>query len=53
MSSLTDEQRRALRLLAGHPYGCTEAALLEWGFTVVQLGDRTTDVGRVATLCPP
>jgi len=30
---LTAEQRRALRLLAGNPRGCTEAILLAHGFT--------------------
>jgi hypothetical protein len=29
---------RALRFLARHPRGCTEATLLEQGFTVGQLG---------------
>jgi hypothetical protein len=38
-NSLTDEQRRALRLLARSPNGCTEAALLDQGFTVGQLGN--------------
>jgi hypothetical protein len=38
MGRLTDEQRRALRLLARHPHGCAEAKLLEQGFTVAQLG---------------
>jgi hypothetical protein len=32
MARLTDEQRRALRLLAGSPNGCTEALMLAHGF---------------------
>jgi hypothetical protein len=32
MAKLTDEQRRALRLLAGVPSGCTEALMLARGF---------------------
>jgi hypothetical protein len=36
--TLTDEQLRALRFLARHPRGCTEATLLEQGFTAAQLG---------------
>jgi hypothetical protein len=32
MARLTDEQRRALRLLARSPNGCTEAVMLEHGF---------------------
>jgi hypothetical protein len=39
MGKMTDEQRRALRLLARSPNGCTEAMLLDQGFTVVQLGE--------------
>ena len=38
MATLSDEQLRALRFLARHPGGCTEATLLEQGFTAVQLG---------------
>ena len=37
MATLSDEQLRALRFLARHPGGCTEATLLEQGFTAVQL----------------
>jgi hypothetical protein len=39
MVKLGDEQRRALRVLAHRPHGCTDAMLLEEGFTVVQLGE--------------
>jgi hypothetical protein len=38
MATLSDEQLRALRFLARHPGGCTEATLLEQGFTAAQLG---------------
>jgi hypothetical protein len=38
MATLTDEQLRALRFLARYPGGCTEATLLEQGFTAGQLG---------------
>jgi hypothetical protein len=38
MATLSNEQLRALRFLARHPGGCTEATLLEQGFTVAQLG---------------
>ena len=33
MANLTDEQRRALRLLARSPNGCTEALMLAYHFT--------------------
>jgi hypothetical protein len=36
--SLTDEHLRALRFLALHRGGCTEASLLAQGFTTGQLG---------------
>jgi hypothetical protein len=38
MATLTDEHLRALRFLARHRNGCTEAMLLEQGFTAGQLG---------------
>ena len=38
MATLSDEQLRALRFLARHPGGCTEATLLRQGFTAAQLG---------------
>ena len=38
MATLRDEQLRALRFLARHPGGCTEATLLKQGFTTAQLG---------------
>jgi hypothetical protein len=37
MAALSDDQLRALRVLARHPGGCTEATLLEHGFTTRQL----------------
>jgi hypothetical protein len=37
MATLSNDQLRALRFLARHPGGCTEATLLEQGFTAVQL----------------
>jgi hypothetical protein len=57
MADLTDEQRRALRLLA-RPGGCAEAVLLAEGFSVGQLAvlvidgfakmyRKATDVGSV------
>ena len=38
MATLSDEQLRALRFLARHPGGCTEATLLKQGFTAAQPG---------------
>jgi hypothetical protein len=35
---LTDEQLRALQVLAGYPSGCAETVLLELGFSYDQLG---------------
>ena len=37
MATLTDEQLRALRILARHPDGCAEAKLLTDGFSIAQL----------------
>jgi hypothetical protein len=39
MATLTDEQRRALRLMAAQPHGCTEADMLTHGFELATLGD--------------
>jgi hypothetical protein len=36
---LTDEQRRALALLARSPNGCTEALMMAHGFPLAMLGD--------------
>jgi hypothetical protein len=38
MANLTDEQRRALRLLARRPNGCTEALLMAHAFEIAMLG---------------
>jgi putative heme iron utilization protein len=43
MATLSDEQRRALRLLARHPDGCAEAVLLADGFHVGQLAVLVID----------
>jgi hypothetical protein len=43
MARLTDEQRRALRLLAGSPNGCTEAILMAHGFHLAMLGKLAFD----------
>jgi hypothetical protein len=54
MANLSDEERRALELLAGHSDGCDEAVLLAQGVTVGQLaglvidGFATGSVARVA-----
>jgi hypothetical protein len=40
---LTDEQLRALRLLARQPRGCPETVLLEQGFSYDQLGALVFD----------
>jgi hypothetical protein len=34
MAKLSDEQRRALKLLASSPNGCTEALMLAHGFEI-------------------
>jgi hypothetical protein len=43
MAALTDEQRRALRLLAGSPNGCTEALMMAHGFVLVMLAKLGVD----------
>jgi hypothetical protein len=43
MAKLSDDQRRALRLLAGSPNGCTEAIMLAHGFEVAMLGQLVFD----------
>jgi DNA-binding PadR family transcriptional regulator len=43
MVALTDEQRRALQLLAGSPNGCTEAILMAHGFHLAMLGKLAFD----------
>jgi hypothetical protein len=39
MRNLTDEQRRALRVLVRHSDGCAEAIMLAHGFTIEMLGE--------------
>jgi hypothetical protein len=43
MAKLTNEQRRALRLLARSPNGCTEAIMLAHGFESAMLDKLTLD----------
>jgi hypothetical protein len=45
---LSDEHLRALHFLALHPGGCTEATMLEQGFTVGQLNRLV--IARLAKL---
>jgi hypothetical protein len=40
---LTDEQRRALRILSRSPDGCTEALLLAHGFEIAMPGKLALD----------
>jgi hypothetical protein len=39
IAKLSDEHRRALRLLSRSPNGCTEAEMLAYGFELATLGD--------------
>jgi hypothetical protein len=43
MANTSDEERRALNLLARHPDGCDEAVLLADGVTVGQLAGLVID----------
>jgi hypothetical protein len=43
MADLTDEQLRALRLLARYPSGCPQPVLLEQGFSYDQLSELVLD----------
>jgi hypothetical protein len=43
LAKLNDEQRRAPELLARHPVGCAEVALLAEGFSVGQLATLAMD----------
>jgi hypothetical protein len=43
MAKLSDEQLRALRILARHPHGCAEAVLLGQGFSHEQIGELVFD----------
>jgi hypothetical protein len=49
MEKLSDEQRRALRILALSPNGCAEAAMLTHGFELATLGDLTFGGFALAT----
>jgi hypothetical protein len=53
MEELTDEQRRALTVLAPHPDGCAEAVLLADGFHVgllsVLVFDGLAEMQRTVT----
>jgi hypothetical protein len=49
MAELSDEQRRALRLLARSPNGCTEALLMAHGFELAFLGKLVLDGHALAT----
>jgi hypothetical protein len=46
----SDEERRALNLLARHPDGCAETVLLAHGFSYDQLADLV--FARLATMQP-
>jgi hypothetical protein len=48
MRDLTDEQRRALQLLARSPNGCTEALMMAHGFESEILGQLVLDGLAVA-----
>ena len=43
MPDLTDEQRRALRILARSPNGCTKALMLAYHFTIDMLTALSID----------
>jgi hypothetical protein len=43
MAEMTDEQRRALEMLAHHSDGCAEAQLLTGGFSIAQLSGLVID----------
>jgi hypothetical protein len=43
MAQLSDEERRALQLLARSPNGCTEALLMAHGFELAFLGKLILD----------
>jgi hypothetical protein len=49
MAKLTDEQRRALQLLARSPNGCTEALMMAHGFEGAMLGQLVVDGLALAT----
>ena len=49
MAKLTDEQRRALRLLERSANGCTEALMMAHGFQLAFLGKLSFDGFALAT----
>jgi hypothetical protein len=49
MAKLSDEQRRALQLLARSPNGCTEALMMAHGFDGTMLGQLVLDGLALAT----
>jgi hypothetical protein len=49
MAKLTDEQHRALQLLARSPNGCTEALMMAHGFESAMLGQLVVDGLALAT----
>jgi hypothetical protein len=49
MTLLSDEQRRALHLLARSPNGCTEALMMAHGFALALLGDLVLGGFALAT----
>jgi hypothetical protein len=49
MAKLTDEQRRALRILARSPNGCIEARMMAFGFEHALLGKLVFDGLALAT----
>jgi hypothetical protein len=56
MAKLSEEERRALNLLAGHSDGCDEAVLLADSFTIRQLAGLVIDgfaTGSVARAVAP
>jgi hypothetical protein len=49
LAELSDEERRALQLLARSPNGCTEALLMAHGFELAFLGKLVFDGHALAT----
>jgi hypothetical protein len=49
VAKLTDEQRRALLLLARSPSGCTEALMMAHGFEIAFLGKLVFEGHAMAT----
>jgi hypothetical protein len=49
MAQLSDEERRALQVLARSPNGCTEALMMAYGFELAFLGKLVFDGLALAT----